>query len=106
MDIFDYSWTFDERETAQYKHFVLLGSKGMTQAYPTAAMENTQQFYSREEALAHATLAAKAPEMLRLLRSVEKSLQILSVDDVGAQRLLEQLQAGITKIVAPPRASV
>jgi len=99
-------WTIDERTTDQYGHFVLLGSKGMTQAFPTIPVGEPGQFYTRDEALAHANLAAKAPEMLRLLRSVEKSLQVLSVDDVSARKLLEQLQAGMTKINTSPRASI
>ncbi|KAA0076128.1 hypothetical protein [Tardiphaga sp. P9-11] len=100
MDIYDHSWTFDERRSDQYKHFVLIGSKGMTQAYPTGDLKHPEQFYSREEALANAALAAKAPDMLRLLRSAEKSLEILSVDDVGALRLLQDVQQGLSGIVS------
>lgn len=75
MDVIDYNWTLEEREAEQYRHFVLLGSKGMTQAYPTAALKHPEQFYAREEALAHANLAAKAPEMLRLFARLRSPLR-------------------------------
>lgn len=98
MDIWDHSWKFEERETAQYRHFVLLGSKGLTQAFPTTPLKHPEDCYSREEALANAALAAKAPEMLRLLQSVERSLKVLSADDLGAQKLLEHVQAGLKSV--------
>jgi hypothetical protein len=99
MEVLDYNWTLDERAAEQYSYFVLLGSKGMTQAFPTIPVKNAEQFYTRDEALAHAKLAARAPEMLRLLRLVEKSLVILSVDDAGARNLLDEVQRGLSSIV-------
>jgi hypothetical protein len=94
MDVSD-NWTFEERVADQYRHLVLLGSKGMTQAYPTVPPQDPGDFYSREEALANAKLAANAPAMLRLLNQVVRSLEILKLTEAGAGYLLEEVAGGL-----------
>jgi hypothetical protein len=91
-------WTIEERSAAQYNHFVLIGPKGMTQAFPTAPLKHPDHFYSRDEALSQAVLASKAPDMLRLLKATERRLEILSVDDVGARALLDEVRQGLRSI--------
>jgi hypothetical protein len=98
MKIEDYTWTLEERTAPQYNHFVLLGSKGMILAYPTIPMRHPEDYYSEDQALTHAKLAANAPRMYRRLQLVAKRLEILSVDDYAAKHLLEEIRDELQRI--------
>ena len=68
----DLAWQVTEQEREQYNAFDLKGSKGIVNWYPTIELKFPEEFYSREEALLNATVAASAPSMLRLLEQLEE----------------------------------
>ena len=100
MKIEDYSWQFEERRSQQYNHFILVGSKGMVLAYPTIPMKHPEDYYTEDQAVTHAKLAAKAPSMYRCLQLVAQRLEVLSVDDFAAKHLLEEVREELRKIDA------
>ena len=100
MKIEDYSWQFEERRSQQYNHFILVGSKGMVLAYPTIPMKHPEDYYTGDQAVTHAKLAAKAPSMYRCLHVVAQRLEVLSVDDFAAKHLLEEVREELRKIDA------
>jgi len=100
MKIEDYSWQFEERRSQQYNHFILVGSKGMVLAYPTIPMKHPEDYYTEDQAVTHARLAANAPSMYRCLQLVAQRLEVLSVDDFAAKHLLEEVREELRKIDA------
>ena len=91
-DLFDFnSWSIDERTHDQYNYFVLLGSKGMVHAYPTVSLKFPEACYSKEEALANATVASHAPRMLRTLEEVADQLGYWADEDNAIKSLREKV---------------
>lgn len=98
MKIEDYSWQFQERTSQQYSHFVLVGSKGMVLAYPTIPMKHPEDYYTEDQAVIHAKLAANAPSMYRCLQLVAQRLEVLSVENFAAQHLFEEVREELRKV--------
>jgi hypothetical protein len=80
-DLHDWNWSIEERAEKQYKHFVLLGMKGMAFAYPTITLSDPEAHYSAEEARMNATVASHAPNMLRALERLANHMRYSAEDD-------------------------
>jgi hypothetical protein len=102
MQLEDWNWTFEERTEIQFKHFVMLGAKGMVLAYPTIRPNDSDDFYSKEQVQDHVRLASNAPRMYRCLQSVAKRLEILGIDDVGARALLQEVREELQVVEGQP----
>lgn len=98
MAIHDHNWQVEERDAKEGRQFVLMGGKGQIFAFPTAHLNAPDEFYSREDALANASLAANAPRLLRFLELIARRLHVLGVDDPLLVKWAKEIEAEIADV--------